>query len=78
MLEAALPAQFAVGDAFEWTLINTGTGASDDATITVNTDVTIVGNPTVGALTDATIIPGSGTFIVKKTAANTFVVYRKA
>lgn len=78
LLEAALPAQFAIGDSFEWTLINTGTGASDDATITVNTDVTIVGNPTVGALTDATIIAGSGTFLVKKTAANTFVVYRKA
>jgi hypothetical protein len=32
----------------------------------------------VGALTDATIISGSGTFLCRKTAANTFVVYRLA
>ncbi len=74
-----LAAQFpgiAVGDCFDFTIINTGTGASDDATITVNTDVTIVGNPTVGSLTDATIISGSGRFRARYTAANTFVVYR--
>lgn len=65
-----------VGESFDFVLINTGTGASDDATITVNTGVTIVGNPTVGALTDATIISGSGTFRVRKTAAATYVVYR--
>jgi len=76
-----LAAQFpniAVGDSFDFTVINTGTGASDDATITVNTGVTIVGNPTVGALTDATIISGSGTFRARYSAANTFVVYRIA
>lgn len=68
----------AVGDSVDFTLINTGTGASDDATITVNTGVTIVGNPTVGSLTDATIISGSGTFRARNTAANTWVVYRLA
>jgi len=77
LLAAAIPG-IAVGDSFDFTLINTGTGASDDATITVNTDVTIVGNPTVGALTDATIISGSGTFRARYTATNTFVVYRLA
>lgn len=65
-------------DSFDFTIINTGTGASDDATITVNTGVTIVGNPTVGALTDATIISGSGTFRCRRTASNTYVVYRIA
>lgn len=65
-----------VGESFDFTVINTGTGAGDDATITVNTGVTIVGNPTVGALTDTTIISGSGTFRVRKTAVATYVVYR--
>jgi len=77
LLEAEFPG-IAVGDSFDFTLINTGTGAADDATITVNTDVTIVGNPTVGALTDATILSGSGTFRARKSAANAFVVYRIA
>lgn len=76
-LDTALPGMVA-GESFDFTLINTGTGASDDATITVNTDVTIVGNPTVGALTDATIISGSGTFRARRTGANTYVVYRLA
>ncbi len=60
----------AVGDCFDFWLINTGTGASDDATITVNTDVTIVGSPTVGSLTDATIISGSGHFRARRSAAS--------
>ncbi len=68
----------AAGDAFDFHLINTGTGASDDATITVNTDVTIVGSPTVGALTDATIISGSGHFRARYTGGVTFIVYRLA
>lgn len=74
-IDAARPG-LAVNSSFDFTLINTGTGASDDATITVNTGVTIVGNPTVGALTDATIISGSGTFRARKTATATYVVYR--
>jgi hypothetical protein len=80
-LGSALDTQFPdlkVGEAFDFTIINTGTGASDDATITVNTGVTIVGNPTVGSLTDGTIISGSGTFRCRKTAAETYVVYRVA
>ena len=77
LLAAAIPG-IAVGDSFDFHLINTGTGASDDATLTVNTGVTIVGNPTVGALTDATIVSGSGTFRARYTAADTFVVYRLA
>ena len=77
LLAAAIPS-IAIGDSFDFHVINTGTGASDDATLTVNTDVTIVGNPTVGALTDGTIVSGSGTFRARYTAANTFVVYRIA
>lgn len=77
LLDAELPG-VAVGDAIDFALINTGTGATDDATITVNTGVTIVGNPTVGALTDGTIVSGSGLFRARRTAAETWVVYRIA
>ena len=77
LLAAAIPG-IEIGQSFDFTIINTGTGASDDATITVNTDVTIIGSPTVGAITDATIISGSGRFRARYTAANTFVVYRLA
>lgn len=77
LLLAELP-NFAAGDSFDFSIINTGTGASDDATITVNTDVTIVGSPTVGALTDATIIVGSGRFRARYTGGVTWIVYRIA
>ncbi len=77
LLKAQFPG-IADGDSFDFHIINTGTGASDDATITVNTDVTIVGSPTVGALTDATIISGSGMFRAKNTTGVTWVVYRLA
>jgi hypothetical protein len=77
LIDAELPG-VATGDSFFFSIINTGTGASDDATITVNTDVTIVGNPTIGALTDATIISGSGRFLARRSGANTWVVYRVA
>lgn len=76
-IDAVIPG-VATGDSFDFTIINTGVGAADDATITANTDVTIVGNPTVGALTDTTIISGSGTFRARRSAANAYVVYRVA
>lgn len=77
LLSAAI-AGVTTGDSFDFSVINTGTGASDDATITVNTDVTIVGNPTIGALTDGTIVSGSGRFRARCSAANTWIVYRIA
>lgn len=77
LLKAQFP-DIADGDSFDFSLINTGTGASDDATLTVNTDVTIVGNPTVGALTDGTIVSGSGRFRAKFVTGVTWIVYRLA
>ncbi len=76
-IDAELPG-IAIGDSFDFTIINTGTGATTDATITVNTDVTIIGNPTIGSLTDVTIISGSGTFRARRSAAHEYVVYRIA
>jgi hypothetical protein len=75
LIDDELPG-IAVDEGFYFSIINTGTGAGDDATITVNTGVTIVGNPTVGSLTDATIISGAGRFFARRTAADTYVVYR--
>lgn len=77
LIDAELPG-IATGDSFDFHIINTGVGAADDATVTVNTDVTIVGNPTIGALTDATIISGSGHFRARRSGANTYIVYRLA
>ncbi len=76
-IDTALPG-IATGQSVDFSLINTGTGASDDATITVNTDVTIIGSPTVGALTDATIVSGSGRFRARRTGTHVYVVYRIA
>ncbi len=63
---------------FDFFIINTGTGATTDVTLTVNTDVTIVGNPTVGSKTDGTIISGSGHFRARNTTDITWIVYRLA
>jgi hypothetical protein len=65
-LEAATV--FAIDDSFDFSVI---TLAAFALTITVNTGVTIVGSAATGA--------GSGSaarFRIRKTAANTFVVYR--
>ena len=77
LLAAAIP-DIAVGDSFDFHVINTGTGAATDAVLTVNTGVTIVGNATIESLTDATVLSGSATFRARYTAADTFVVYRIA
>jgi hypothetical protein len=75
LLAAEFP-NIAVGNYFDFYVINTGTGAADDVTLTVNTNVTIVGNPTIGSLVDATEDTGSAHFRARYSAANTFVVYR--
>lgn len=77
LLTAAAP-HVPIGGSFEFVVINTGTGASTDVTLAAGTDVTLSGNPTVGSLTDATIISGSGIFRAKRTAATTWTIYRAA
>lgn len=75
-ISAALPSTPAVGDSFEFTVINLG-GAADDITITVATGVTFVGDvvmrPVADAATDGT---GSATWRFRNTAANVWVGYR--
>lgn len=74
-IQAALPADFAVGDSFDLAVINLG-GASETATLTVNTDVTIVGRAVVDVA--AATASGSGLFRLRKTADHVFVAYRIA
>ena len=58
----------AVGQAVRITIINTG--GSNAITLTAGTDVSIVGAAAVSAST-------SGTFLLKKTAATTWIAYRE-
>ncbi len=82
LLEAAVPT-LQIGEGFEWTLINLSAAAADSITVTAGTDHTIVGDAVVisvhvttgGAITSRGC--SSSTWITKKTAANTFVTYRK-
>jgi hypothetical protein len=63
-----LATDWAIGDSFDFSLI---TLAAFALTITVNTGVTIVGSAATAATAGA-----SARFRVRKTAANTFIVYR--
>ncbi len=66
VLDAA--SEFAIGDSFDFSLV---TLAAFALTITVNTNVTIVGAPATAGTAGA-----AARFRVRKTAADTFVVYR--
>ena len=63
-----LATEWAIGDSFDFSVI---TLAAFALTLTVNTDVTIVGSAATAATAGA-----SARFRCRKTAANTFVVYR--
>jgi hypothetical protein len=67
---AALDAatEWAIADSFDFSVI---TLAAFALTLTVNTGVTIVGGPATGAASGA-----AARFRIRKTAADTFVVYR--
>lgn len=60
--------EFAVGDSFDWSVINTG---PNTFTVTAASGHTIVGAAAVATLT-------TGQFRTRKTAANTFITYRLA
>jgi hypothetical protein len=78
LLDAA--SEFAIGDAFDWVLINLSAAAADTITVTAGTDHTIVGNPIVQSAHSTTggIYGNSSQWRTRKTAANTFVSYRIA
>ena len=74
-IQDALPADFAIGDSFDVSVINLG-GASEVASLTVNTDVTIVGNAAIPV--PASNVQSSGLFRFRKTADHVFIAYRIA
>lgn len=74
-LEAAMPAEVAVGDCFDFTIMNISAVAAEVATLAQNTGVTLVGNVTIAANSAITTI-SDATFRCRRTAASTFVVYR--
>lgn len=74
-LQAALPADFAVNDSFDFSVINVSTVDNEDASVTANTDFTIVGSADIPAHSAATLA-SSATFRVRKTADHVFVAYR--
>lgn len=79
-IEQALKAKFKainINDAFDFTLVNISTVAAEDITVTTNTGLTLVGGMVVASNAAATDI-SRGTFRVRRTAANTYSVYRIA
>lgn len=76
LVDAAMT--LAIGDAFDWVLINNALAAADTITVTAGTDHTIVGGPIVQSLHASTggITGYSAQFRTRKTAANTMVTYR--
>lgn len=79
LLDAALPGM-QVDEAFEWTLINLSTPAASTITLTAGTDHSIVGGAVVQSAhaTTGALYGSSASWITRKTAANTFVTYRRS
>ncbi|RUW75750.1 hypothetical protein [Mesorhizobium sp. M2A.F.Ca.ET.067.02.1.1] len=74
-LQAALPADFEANDSFDVSVINTSIVDAEDATITTNAGMTLVGSMDFPAHSSPTI-PSSGILRFRNTGAGTFTVYR--
>jgi hypothetical protein len=75
-LDTELP-DAAAGDAFDFSVINIGTNANEDVTITTNTGWTLVGNMVVASNAAATD-QSAGRFRARKTGAGAWTLYRIA
>lgn len=76
-IQLGLPRDFAVNDSFDFVVINTDTtAATNTATLTAATGVTLVGAVVVPSSHSTTVVNSSMRFRVRKTATNTFVIYR--
>ncbi len=77
-LTAALNAELAVGDSFDFILINIGT-TGDDITFTMATGITLVGSAIVRAAVDAaTEQAGQAIFRFRNSGAGVWIAYRIA
>lgn len=74
-LAAALPADFATGDTFQFSIINISTNSAEIVTVAGNTGTTAVGNMTIAA-NNATTNQAWGTFRVRQTGAAAYSFYR--
>ena len=76
-MDAAMPAAFAVNDSIDLSIINIGSAdAVDTYTLTANTDFTVVGNAIIQGNHASSTGCSTGTFRLRKSAANTYVAYR--
>lgn len=68
----------AIGDSFDWVLINLSAAAADTVTVAAGTDHTVVGTMVVASAhsTTGALYGNAAQFRTRKTAANTFVTYR--
>lgn len=69
---------FAAGDAFDFSVINTSTVDAEDADVTTNTGWTLVGSMDIHAYSAAGSLNSSGRFRARKTGTATWVLYRIA
>ena len=76
VMDAALTAFLVANDSFDFTIINLSTALADTITLTAATGFTIVGQAIIDSANADSEFPSSGTFRVRRTAANTFVAYR--
>ncbi len=76
-LQTAMPAALTDDDAFDFVVINISTVAAEDITITTNTGWTLVGSMVVESR-DSDRAQSSGIFRARRTASNTFTLYRIA
>lgn len=76
-MSTAFP-DFAAGDAFDFSVINISTVDAEDASLTTNTDWTLVGSMDLPAYSAAGSLDASGLFRARKTGATTWVLYRLA
>lgn len=75
---AALPADFATGESFDVSIMNLSTVDAEDASITTNTDLTLVGEMDFQAHSALAAQGSSGILRFRRTGATTFTVYRIA
>jgi hypothetical protein len=74
-LDAARP-KARVGDAFDFTVINTSTVDAEDASLTTNTGWTLVGSMDIPAYSAAGSLNSSARFRARKTGAAAWTLYR--
>jgi hypothetical protein len=78
-LDAALPADFGNNDSFDFSIINLSAAAADTATLTAGAPgITLVGAVIIPSAHSTTIVNSSMTFRARKTASDTFTIYRIA